>query len=93
MRSQSAGRSMPSIFQMSGSTPASWSSRMDLIINPGRTSLSYRSASPPTPSSCGGSAGTSSSNRNFRSCWCSQSDSRLSRSVCRRFISVSPSGL
>ena len=40
-----------------------------------------------------GSAGTSSSNRNLRSCSWSQSESRFRRSSWRAFISRSPSGL
>ena len=43
-------------------------------------------------SSWSSSAGTSSSNRNLRSCSCSQSASRLSRPSWRSFISASPSG-
>src|SRR6266542_368588 len=91
IRSQSSLLSIPSIFQTSGSTPPAWQSSMLCTMSRGRTSLSYRSASPPTASSCDGSDGTRSSNRNFLPLSWSQSDSFFSRTSCVAFISRSPS--
>ena len=87
-------RSSPSIFQTSGSTPASWSAWIACTISPGRSSRSYRFLSPPAFSSWAFSAGTSSSNMNLLGPpECRYSDSRFSRSAWRRFIAASPSGL